>query len=46
MLAVGRRDGDDVVVADLDFDLIREVRNTCSSSGTAGPRPTGAIVHP
>ena len=28
MLAVGRRDGDDIVIADLDLDLIREVRNT------------------
>ena len=28
MLKVGRRDGDDVVVADLDMDMIREVRNT------------------
>ena len=28
MLATGTRDTDDVVVADLDMDLIREVRNT------------------
>ena len=28
MLAVGSRDGDDIVIADLDLDLIREVRNT------------------
>ena len=28
MLAVGKRDTDDIVIADLDFDLIREVRNT------------------
>jgi N-carbamoylputrescine amidase len=28
MLAVGCRDSDDIVIADLDLDLIREVRNT------------------
>jgi N-carbamoylputrescine amidase len=28
MLAVGRRDADDIVIADLDLDMIREVRNT------------------
>ena len=28
MLAVGRRDDDDIVIADLDLDQIREVRNT------------------
>jgi N-carbamoylputrescine amidase len=28
MLAVGRRDSDDIVIADLDLDMIREVRNT------------------
>jgi len=27
MLAVGKRDADDIVIADLDLDLIREVRN-------------------
>jgi N-carbamoylputrescine amidase len=29
MLAVGKRDGDGIVIADLDLDVIR-VRNTCS----------------
>ena len=29
MLAVGSRDQDELVVADLDLDVIREVRNTC-----------------
>jgi beta-ureidopropionase len=28
LIAEGSRDGDDIVVADLDLDLIREVRNT------------------
>jgi beta-ureidopropionase len=28
MLAEGKRDGDDIVIADMDLDLIREVRNT------------------
>jgi len=27
MLAAGKRDGDDIVIADLDLDMIREVRN-------------------
>jgi predicted amidohydrolase len=28
MLAVGSRDSDDIVIADLNLDVIREVRNT------------------
>ncbi len=46
MLAVGRRDGDDVVVADLDFDLIREVRNTWQFFRDRRPETYGAIVQP
>jgi N-carbamoylputrescine amidase len=46
MLAVGRRDGDDVVVADLDFDLIREVRNTWQFFRDRRPETYGQIVAP
>ena len=44
MLAVGRRDGDDVVIADLDLDLIREVRNTWQFFRDRRPETYGAIV--
>jgi beta-ureidopropionase len=44
MLAVGRRDGDDVVVADLDLDLIREVRNTWQFFRDRRPETYGGIV--
>jgi beta-ureidopropionase len=44
MLAVGRRDGDDVVVADLDMDLIREVRNTWQFFRDRRPETYGAIT--
>jgi N-carbamoylputrescine amidase len=46
MLAVGRRDGDDVVVADLDLDLIREVRNTWQFFRDRRPETYGGIVQP
>jgi beta-ureidopropionase len=44
LLAVGRRDGDDVVVADLDLDLIREVRNTWQFFRDRRPETYGEIV--
>jgi N-carbamoylputrescine amidase len=44
MLAEGRRDGDDVVVADLDMDLIREVRNTWQFFRDRRPETYGAIT--
>jgi N-carbamoylputrescine amidase len=44
MLAVGRRDGDDVVVADLDLDMIREVRNTWQFFRDRRPETYGEIV--
>jgi beta-ureidopropionase len=46
MLAVGRRDGDDVVVADLDLDLIREVRNTWQFFRDRRPETYGPLVEP
>ena len=46
MLAVGRRDGDDIVIADLDLDLIREVRNTWQFFRDRRPETYGAIVQP
>ena len=42
MLAVGRRDGDDIVIADLDLDLIREVRNTWQFFRDRRPETYGA----
>jgi beta-ureidopropionase len=44
MLAVGNRDGDDIVIADLDLDLIREVRNTWQFFRDRRPETYGAIV--
>jgi N-carbamoylputrescine amidase len=46
MLAVGRRDGDDIVIAELDLDLIREVRNTWQFFRDRRPETYGAIVQP
>jgi beta-ureidopropionase len=46
ILAVGCRDGDDVVVADLDLDLIREVRNTWQFFRDRRPETYGQIVAP
>src|SRR4051794_15273915 len=44
MLAVGRRDGDDIVIADLDLDLIREVRNTWQFYRDRRPETYGELV--
>ena len=44
MLGVARRDGDDVVVADLDMDLIREVRNTWQFFRDRRPETYTSIV--
>ena len=44
MLAVGKRDGDDIVIADLDLDLIREVRNTWQFYRDRRPESYGSIV--
>jgi N-carbamoylputrescine amidase len=40
----GKRDGDDVVVADLDLDMIREVRNTWQFFRDRRPESYGEIV--
>jgi len=44
MLAVGSRDQDELVVADLDMDKIREVRNTWQFFRDRRPDAYGAIV--
>ncbi len=44
MLAVGKRSDDDIVIADLDLDLIREVRNTWQFYRDRRPESYGAIV--
>jgi beta-ureidopropionase len=44
MLAVGKRDSDDIVIADLDLDLIREVRNTWQFFRDRRPETYGSIV--
>ncbi len=44
MLAVGTRDQDELVVADLDMDKIREVRNTWQFFRDRRPDAYGAIV--
>ncbi len=44
MLAVGKRDGDDIVIADMDLDLIREVRNTWQFYRDRRPETYGAMV--
>ena len=46
IVAEGSRDTDDVVVADLDFDLIREVRNTWQFYRDRRPETYGAITAP
>jgi N-carbamoylputrescine amidase len=45
-LAEGTRDSDDIVIADLDLDLIREVRNTWQFFRDRRPETYGAIVEP
>ncbi|MBK6722562.1 MAG: acyltransferase [Acidobacteria bacterium] len=44
MLAVGTRDQDELIVADLDMDMIREVRNTWQFFRDRRPDAYGAIV--
>ena len=44
MLAVGKRDSDDIIIADLDLDLIREVRNTWQFFRDRRPETYGSIV--
>ena len=44
MLNVGNRDGDDIVIADMDFDLIREVRNVWQFFRDRRPETYGEIV--
>jgi N-carbamoylputrescine amidase len=45
-LVVGKRDGDDIVLADLDLDLIREVRNVWQFFRDRRPESYGAVVQP
>ncbi len=44
MLAVGCRDKDDIVIADLDLDMIREVRNTWQFYRDRRPETYGSLV--
>ena len=44
MLAVGCRDGDDIVIADLNLDLIREVRNTWQFFRDRRPETYGSLA--
>jgi N-carbamoylputrescine amidase len=44
MLAVGGRDCDDTVIADLNLDLIREVRNTWQFFRDRRPETYGALT--
>jgi N-carbamoylputrescine amidase len=44
MLAVGKRTDDDIVIADLDLDLIREVRNTWQFYRDRRPESYAAIL--
>ncbi len=44
MLAVGKRDDDDIVIADLDLDMIREVRNTWQFFRDRRPETYGSIT--
>jgi beta-ureidopropionase len=44
MLAVGSRDQDELVVADLDLDMIKEVRNTWQFFRDRRPETYGALV--
>ena len=44
MLAVGKRDDDDVVVADLDLDMIREVRNQWQFFRDRRPETYGQVT--
>jgi N-carbamoylputrescine amidase len=44
MLAAGKRDADDIVVADLDLEMIRDVRNTWQFFRDRRPESYGAIT--
>ncbi|CAN5459581.1 hypothetical protein BH10ACI1_BH10ACI1_24780 [soil metagenome] len=44
MLAVGTRDQDELIVADLDMDKIKEVRNTWQFYRDRRPDAYGQIV--
>ena len=46
MLSVGKRDADDIVIADMNLDLIREVRNTWQFFRDRRPESYGAITTP
>lgn len=46
ILAEGTRDTDDIVIADMDLDEIREVRNTWQFFRDRRPESYGAIVEP
>lgn len=46
IMAEGCRDGDDVVIADLDFDMIRDVRNVWQFYRDRRPETYDAIVKP
>ena len=46
ILADGKRDEDDIVIADLDLDLIREVRNTWQFFRDRRPESYQAVVQP
>ena len=45
-MAEGTRDTDDIVIADMDLDLIREVRNTWQFFRDRRPETYGEIVQP
>ena len=45
ILAIGTRDTDDIVIADLSMDLIREVRNTWQFFRDRRPETYGAITN-
>ncbi len=46
MLAVGSREEEDLVIADMDLDLIQEVRNTWQFFRDRRPESYGALVEP
>src|SRR6516162_6948331 len=44
LLATGKRDADDIVIADMDLEMIREVRNTWQFFRDRRPESYGAIT--
>ena len=46
IMVTGSRSSDDIVIADLDLDMIREVRNTWQFYRDRRPETYGAIVQP